>query len=203
MKCHLNALAAVMLSAIVMSAPPATAQAEDAALSEIRKAVLGRWVASTLQEARTPDGSATAYLQLSVTFTAEIETLQVAAFNDREMRQPLFTYNSAGPYRFRSQSAVVAGAFEADLENTSSLFTIHVDAPPIWRALNLGTCPLVVGQAVEISGCVSGPPFNTSNCVDMDLIHVEGDRLRFGDQRVDRCRERPQTLDRTIFIRAQ
>jgi hypothetical protein len=120
---------------------------------------------------------------------------------DRDLKQPLFTYESEGPYNLLQASPVIPDAIEANLTNQSSLFTVHREAPEIWKSINLGGCPLVVGKPVEISGCASGPPFNTSGCVDQDLIHVEGNRLRFGDQRIDRCKQRPTTLDRTVYLR--
>ncbi|MCA3160507.1 MAG: hypothetical protein ING23_19370 [Roseomonas sp.] len=181
---------------------PALTFASDA-VENLRRQVVGTWVAENIQEAKSPDGRQSAFLRSSVIFTQGAETLRVEAFLDRDLNQPLFTYESKGPYNLLQASPVIPGAIEANLTNESSLFTVHRDAPDIWKSINLGGCPLVVGKAVEISGCVSGPPFNTSGCVDQDLIHVEGNRLRFGDQQVDRCKQRPTTLDRTVFLRQE
>jgi hypothetical protein len=179
---------------------PALTFASDA-VENLRRQVIGTWIGQNIQEAKSPDGSQSAFLRNSVVFTPDSEILRVEAFSDRDLKQPLFTYESKGPYHLLQASPVIPGAIEANLKNESSLFTAHRDAPQIWKSINLGGCPLVVGTAVEISGCVSGPPFNTSGCVDQDLIHVDGNRLRFGDQQVDRCKQRPTTLDRAIYVR--
>lgn len=171
------------------------------AVEKLQRQVVGTWVAQNIQEAKSPDGSQSAFLRNSVVFTRGNETLRVEAFVDRDLKQPLFTYESTGPYKLLQASTVIPGAIEANLSNDTSLFTAHLQAPEIWKSINLDGCPLVVGKAIEISGCASGPPFNTSSCVDQDLIHVEDNRLRFGDQRVDRCKQRPTTLDRTVYIR--
>lgn len=192
----------LMIGALLMLAASSTPTFADQGdlVRSLGRDVIGAWIAENVQEAAAP-GGATAYLRNSVTFTPDLETLKVEAFADRDLKQRLFTYESSGPYRLLAPSRSVPGAVEADLTNNASLVTIHVDAPDIWKAINLGGCPLAVGKAVEISGCVSGPPFNTSKCVDMDLVHVESNRLRFGDQRVDRCKTRPVELDRTVYIR--
>ena len=43
--------------------------------------------------------------------------------------------------------------------------------------------------------------FRTLKEQAMDLAHLADDRLRFGDQRMDRCRERPSSLDRAVHVR--
>lgn len=65
----------------------------------------------------------------------------------------------------------------------------------------LGDCPLERGIQVNIKDCVSGPPFISAACVDQDLIHIEADRLRFGEQDTDRCVARPITLDADSYVR--
>lgn len=162
---------------------------------------LGTWVGPDLEPTPAPDGS-TAYLRRSVTFTPDLESLQLEVFADAEATQRLFTYQSSEPYAFGPASAAVPGAWEIDLTNDSSLVTIHVDAPELWQGINLGACPLVIGTPVEISGCASGPPFNSSGCVDMDLLNVTEIQLRFGNQETDRCEERPTELDEAVYVRA-
>lgn len=164
-------------------------------------AFVGAWSGPGLDKVQAP-GGAEAYIRRSLVFTPDRETLRVEAFADPAAAVRLFTYASEGPYRLIGPSAVVAGAYEVDLVNERSSMTIHVADAGLWKALNLGACPLEVGKPVEISGCVSGPPFNASTCVDRDLVHVDAaGALRFGDQTVDRCVTRPDRLDRAHYVR--
>ena len=82
---------------------------------------------------------------------------------------------------------------------------IHTDAPELWEAIGISGCPLAIGEAVEIRDCVSGPPFNVADCVDLDVVLVdeEGQRLRFGEAAVDRCTTRPTALSDQVFQRAE
>lgn len=175
------------------------------ALAEIPigRALLGHWEGPRLDKVPGPDGSH-AYLRRSVRFTADGETLRLEGFADEKATMPLFTYESDGPYELLGRSSAVSGAHEINLTNHRSLMTIHVANPDLWKGLNLGACPLEIGKAVEISGCVSGPPFNASNCLDLDLVHIDAaGALRFGDQSTDRCAKRPDKLDRAYFVRAR
>ncbi|MEL7098742.1 MAG: hypothetical protein AAGM84_07935 [Pseudomonadota bacterium] len=69
----------------------------------------------------------------------------------------------------------------------------------------MGDCPLEVGQAVDVSGCVSGPPFIVSDCVDLDIVMVDqdGQRLRYGGGDVDRCVTRPTEMSADEFFRVE
>ena len=190
-----RALSVVAAAAICLGA--ITARADD-----IGTRIAGTWVGPGLDRVSAP-GGAQAYMRRTVIFTATEETLRLEAFGDEAATVRLFVYESTGPYRVLGPSSAVAGAYEVNLRNDRSLFTIHVPEAGLWRALNLGACPLELGKAVEIAGCVAGPPFNTSACTDLDLIHVDpAGALRFGDQSVDRCVTRPTTLDRAHYVRA-
>lgn len=192
--------AQISVAAILMTVPISHATG-DPILAVTSRPIVGSWVGEQVDEVPAPGGG-TAFLRRSLVFTVDRETLKLEAFLDAEQRVPLFTYESEGPYRVVGPSASVPGAVEIDLTNDMSLVTIHREAPEVWRAINLGACPLVVGQAVEVSTCAAGPPFNTSRCVDQDLLHLDDtDRLRFGDQSVDRCAGRPTALDRAAYLR--
>ena len=99
----------------------------------------------------------------------------------------------------------VDGALAVDFVNDKSELTIFVDAPDLWRAINMQDCPLEIGTAVDITDCVSGPPFLVTDCVDMDFVLVDmgGDRLRFGDQTVNRCETRPSEPSAFPFFRVE
>ncbi|MCZ8041766.1 MAG: hypothetical protein O9330_04765 [Beijerinckiaceae bacterium] len=169
----------------------------------IVSALLGNWVGPGLDKVRAPSG-AEAYLRRSVRFTPDLETLRIEAFADEKGTIRLFTYESDGPYKVIGPSSDIVGAYEIDLTNDRSLMTIHIADPGLWKGLNLGACPLAVGKAVEISACASGPPFNTSSCIDRDLVQIDAaGALRFGDQASNRCEKRPTTLDRAHYIKAQ
>ncbi|HEY8356142.1 MAG TPA: hypothetical protein VIL30_01670 [Ramlibacter sp.] len=186
-----------MLIATLASAAPSYAQDK---LAQTKLEVVGSWVSPFPIEVPSPAGG-TAYLVNSLVFTADRETLQVEAFADAQLNEPIFTYQSSGPYEIIGLSKVVTGAVEANLVNETATVTIHVDAPEIWQGLNLGDCPLERGIQVNIKECVSGPPFISAVCVDQDLIHIEADRLRFGEQDTDRCVTRPITLDADSYVR--
>lgn len=184
---------AATVSALSCLAGPALAQPPF-------ESYAGTWVSPAVEPVASPAGG-TAYLRRSVTFTEDIETLQLEAFADAEATQPLFTYQSSGPYKIGAASTVVPGAWEIDLSNDSSQVTIFVDAPDLWQALNFGACPLVIGTPVEISGCVSGPPFIGASCTEMDLLGFTETELRFGTIDTDRCATRPVALDDSYYVR--
>ena len=175
------------------------------ALAETRgDDLIGRW-RTALVEQPAPDGSASAYVRQTIAFTPDRESLLVEAFADPEAATLLFTYASEGPYRVVGQHPSLDGALALDLENASSVVTIHVDAPELWAAIGLSECPLAIGEAVDIAGCVSGPPFQVTGCVDMDLALVDEDgrRLRMGEGSVDRCTQRPDAPSDTVFTRIE
>jgi hypothetical protein len=179
--------------ALLAAALPAAAQTT---IDDIQ----GRWQTG-LTEQPAPDG--TAYIRQTIAFTATRETYRVEAYADAEGTAPLFTYASEGPYDVVGGYEAMDGALALDLQNETSKLTIHVDAPELWAALNLAACPLAVGKAVEITGCVAGPPFAVTDCVDLDLTLVDegGTRLRMGEGGTDRCNERPQEASATPFSR--
>ena len=164
--------------------------------------LLGRW-RTDLIEQPSPDGSASAWIRQSIAFTPEREAYSVEAFADPGATTPLFTYVSEGPYRVVSPHETIKDALAVDLTNETSEVTIHVDAPDLWAAIGLAQCPLEIGKAVEISECVSGPPFQVADCVDLDLALVDegGSRLRMGEGSVDRCTTRPDEAADIAFFR--
>lgn len=111
----------------------------------------------------------------------------------------MFTYASSGPYRLDGPSDDVPGAWNLDAENDRSTVTIFQDAPDIWRALNLGACQLQIGVAVDVAGCIAGPPFNAAQCVELDPVAVEGGTLRLGARDTDRCAVRPTSLGQSVY----
>lgn len=174
-----------------------------AAIAETTQAdVVGTWQ-TPLTEQPSPDGSVSAWVQATVVFTEDRESLQLRAFADQDQTIPLFTYFSDGPYRSATDPTTVPGTVALDLQNDLSQVTLHQEVPGIVAALNLQDCPLVVGQAVEISDCVSGPPFNVGDCVDMDVVMIDegGQRLRFGREDFDRCVTRPTALSERGFFK--
>ncbi|MDJ0683582.1 MAG: hypothetical protein QNJ84_02665 [Alphaproteobacteria bacterium] len=166
--------------------------------------MIGAWQ-SELAEQQAPDGSASAYIRFRMTLDGNVQTLSTEAFADPEGQQPLFTYASVGPYTILGNHEPVSGALAVDFVNDVSELTIFVDAPDLWRAINMQDCPLEIGQAVEITDCVSGPPFLVTDCVDMDfvLVDMDGDRLRLGDQTVNRCETRPTAPSELPFFRVE
>lgn len=158
--------------------------------------IKGTWV-TPLAKQSVPGASA--YLRERLIFGETTNTLSIEAFVDAEGKVPLFIYSSVGPYKLGGISPTVAGAWLLDAENERSTVTIYRQAPEIWQALNLGSCPLEVGVAVEIADCVAGPPFNAASCVELDLVAVENGELRLGARNTDRCRERPATLGETVY----
>ena len=185
----------VLCSAAIAIAGTATA---DTTPSD----VIGTWQ-TPLAEQPSPDGSESGWLQATVIFTQNRESLQLRAFADQDQTIPLFTYFSEGPYSPATGPTTVPGAVALDLQNDLSEVTLHQEVPGIVAALNLQDCPLVVGQAVEISDCVGGPPFNVGDCVDMDVVMIDegGNRLRFGREDFDRCVTRPTALSERGFFK--
>lgn len=164
--------------------------------------LIGTWQTPLVGET-SPDGSQSAWLRQTATFTDSTEALTVEAFMDADGGRPTFTYASNGSYKVVGPSAVIDGAIDLELRKDRSHVTIFVDAPELWASIGLGACDLIVGTAVDISTCASGPPFGVTDCVDLDVVQVDdgGTRLRFGALGFDRCVERPTYLSDTAFMR--
>ncbi len=164
------------------------------------KDIVGSWI-TPLAEQTAPGGGASAFVREQIVFGAGQNIVRIEAFADPGASAPLFTYESVGTYVLGARSAAVPGALELDARNDRSTVTIHADAPELWGLLNLGSCALEVGVAVEISGCVTGPPFNAADCTELDLVSVDRQALRLGARGVDRCETRPGAMDPVVYAR--
>ncbi len=166
------------------------------------EALLGTWQ-TPIVEQPSPDGTQSAWLRQTIVFMEDGEIVRAEGFLDPDATERMFTYESVGPYEIVGPSGEIPGALDVNLWNDSSTMTIHVDQPQVWTAIGMGDCPLRLGEAVDISECVSGPPFMVANCMDMDVAMVDGagGRLRMGEEGVDRCVERPAGLSETVFLR--
>lgn len=165
--------------------------------------VIGTW--RTAVAARpAPDGS-TVYLQTETVLTKKRQDLVFSIYADPERQTKLFEYSSGGTWESQGPSKDVQGAMAVNMVNDRSVVTIFIDAPAFWATLNLAECPLAIGEAVDISDCVTGPPFGQGTCVDMDIIMVDQDgrRLRYGGGGVDRCVVRPTEMSTDEYFRAQ
>ena len=120
-------------------------------------------------------------------FTATLSAMSVMG-PALERQTKMFEYSSGGSWETQGPAEGVPAAMAVNMVSDRSLVTMFVDAPAFWAAFNLAECPLLIGEAVEISDCVSGPPFGQGACVDMDIIMVDqdGQRLRYGSGEVDR-----------------
>ncbi|GFE67087.1 hypothetical protein [Litoreibacter roseus] len=168
-------------------------------------AIQGTWV-TTILESPTPGGGPPAYVRQTTSFDKEQQTLTVEAFSDPSGTQPLFRYDSFGPFTDIGPWEAVPRARALDLENDSSVVTIFVDAPDLWRAISLANCDLTVGVGIDITDCVNGPPFAVTDCIDMDivLVDLEGTRLRYGGgENVNRCITRPTEVSETAFFKVE
>jgi len=164
--------------------------------------MIGTWQTDIVEQ---PAPGGTAYLRTTTVFTAATQELIVSVYADAGLEMKLFEYASGGPWEMQGPSEAVPGAMAIDLVNDYSLVTIFVDAPDLWAAVSLADCPLVIGEAVEISDCVNGPPFGVTVCVDMDIVLVDqdGQRLRYGGGDVDRCVTRPSEVSADAFFRVE
>lgn len=188
-------LATTFLLTTCLMATPVLAETTPAS-------VIGTWTTG-VGEQPAPDGSV-AYIQVTTVFTEEFQDFIFAIFADDALQTPLFTYTSSGPWEPQGPSDAVPGALEVNMINDFSRVEIFVDAPELWSALNMGNCPLEIGRAVDVSDCVSGPPFIVTDCVDLDLVMIDQDaqRLRFGADGVDRCETRPDQIGTIAYFRA-
>lgn len=164
---------------------------------------LGTWQ-TPIGEQPVPDGPS-AFVRATTIFTETAQDLIFEAFADPEGTIPLMTYRSSGPWKDMGTSQDVPGAMAVNMTNDYSRVEIFVDAPEIWAAINLSSCPLEIGVEVDITDCVSGPPFIVTDCVDLDIVMVDedGQRLRFGGGDVDRCVTRPTTLSEIAYMRVE
>lgn len=168
--------------------------------ADVAARAAGTWVAEPEQ---FPVGDGAATIRRTTVLTATTESLKVEAFIDPAMTQPLLTYSSGGPMTVVGPWEPVPGAFAVELLNARSEVTAYVEAPELWAAINLGACALVVGEAVDISACADGPPFQVVGCTDLDLILLNEDAttLRFGAPGTNRCLERPTNASDLVFAR--
>ena len=165
--------------------------------------VIGTWQTEVV--GRPAPGGGTAYLRTMTAFTEDRQELVVSIYADPGLEVQLFEYSSGGPWEPQGPAEGVAGAMAVNMSNAYSLVTIFVDAPDLWAGIGLAECPLVIGEAVDITGCVNGPPFGVTDCVDLDIVVVDEDgrRLRYGGGDVDRCVVRPTELSPDAFFRVE
>ncbi|WP_158269963.1 hypothetical protein [Litoreibacter ponti] len=166
--------------------------------------LIGTWQ-TELSEQQAPGGGPSAYLRQTTIFTDSRQDIRAEIFADPDGQMPIFTYASSGPYTPVGSSTVIDGALNLELINETSEVTIYMDVPDLIAAVGMGECDLVLKQAVDVTDCISGPPFLVTDCTDLDLVLVDegGTRLRFGDQSVDRCVSRPTELDQTEFRKVE
>ena len=184
----------------MMTALPLAMMAFPAAAETTPDMLLGAWT-TPLAEQPAPGGRASAFVRERLVFGETRNTIEIEAFADSEGLEPIFTYASFGPYRTPGPSEAVPGALLLDAENETSMVTIFQNIPALWAILNLASCPLEIGSAVEISDCVAGPPLNAANCVELDLVAVTAAGLRLGARDTNRCLERPSALGETLYLR--
>lgn len=187
--------------AVALCLPPLTAAFAMADTSPAD--VIGTWQ-TEVEPRPTPDGG-TAYLRTMTAFTEQMQELVVSIYADPSLDMQLFEYSSGGPWDPQGPAGGVTGAMAVNMTNAYSLVTIFVDAPDLWAGIGLGECPLVIGEAVEITDCVNGPPFLVTDCIDLDIVMVDldGRRLRYGGGDVDRCMVRPTELSTDEFFRME
>ena len=116
-------LSMLLLTALAAQAVPAAAPttATPTTPAEMRRLMLGTWVKDP---APFKVGDATVYVRETTIITSNVESLRVEAFFDAALTKPLLTYASSGPYLLRGPSKTVAGAFDIDLQNTTSTLTV-------------------------------------------------------------------------------
>ena len=178
---------------LIVITATASGWAQPAAVLDIRERLIGTWLQDSVPFTVESENT-TVYVRQTVVFDATDETFKVEVFADQALEQPLFTYNSTGPYTLVGPSETVSEAFAINLVNTSSTITAFVDAPALFEATGLDDCGLTVGLAVDVSDGCAAPLFSVADCVDLDLIAVRGDELRFGAEGTDRCVQRPVEL---------
>ncbi|MEM6308762.1 MAG: hypothetical protein AAF754_01840 [Pseudomonadota bacterium] len=166
--------------------------------------LIGTWQ-TELAEQQAPGGGPSAFLRQTTVFTDSRQDIRAEIFADPDGQMPIFIYASSGPYTPVGSSTVIGGALNLELINETSEVTIYMDVPDLMAAVGMGGCDLVLEQAVDVTDCISGPPFLVTDCTDLDLVLVDdgGTRLRFGDQSVDRCVARPTELDQTEFRKVE
>ncbi|CAN5898063.1 hypothetical protein BH24DEI2_BH24DEI2_24870 [soil metagenome] len=176
---------------LVITAAVASGWTQPAAVSDIEARISGTWVQDSVPFT-LEDG--TVYVRQTVVIDSANETLKVEVFADQSLEQPLLTYDSSGPYTLVGPSQTVSGAFSINLVNTSSTITAFMDVPALFEATGMDDCGLSVGVAVDVSDGCAAPLFSVSDCVDLDLIAVTGNELRFGAEGTNRCVQRPVKL---------
>ena len=178
---------------IVITATAASGWAQPSAVLDIKEHLVGTWIQDSVPFTVESENT-TVYVRQTVVFNVTDETIKVEVFADQALEQPLFAYNSTGPYTLIGPSEAVPEAFDINLVNTSSTITAFVDAPALFEATDLADCGLTVGLPVDVSNGCAAPLFSVSDCVDLELIAVTGNELRFGAEGTDRCVQRPVKL---------
>ena len=154
-----------------------------------------------------PDGS-TAYLLQTVLFEASdspntvIQTLTTEAYFDEGLTERVLQYVSVGPCEVVGPSSI-AGGFEVDCTNDTSVLTVFVTDEALLQGLGLDDCDLSAGVPQDVSNGCAAPTFQVSDCVDQDVFALSEDGTEFmwGDQSVDRCAQRTTELEPDAFER--
>jgi hypothetical protein len=169
-------------------------------ITALKDRLLGTWVTAPVPF-DLPGGQA--FVRRTATFWPDRERLVVEAFADEAMTQPLLTYDSEGPIEVVGPWDNIPGAFAAELQNERSEVTVFADLPQMWATVNLGNCPLAVNTAVDITTCASGPPFQVTDCTDLEVIFISEDnaRLQLSGGDGNRCEKRPEVLSELVFTR--
>ncbi len=161
----------------------------------------GRWTSDCLPSPQA-DGS-TQYFRLDFDLDPESWALDYVVHGDAACELPLVRVTIAGPYTLERPSPTVPGAWEARFAFERK--TIRPEVDGLRDFLNsLEDCGEAefqtgVAQDVYASGCAAFGQYPESACAaDYDLVHREGDVLRFGERPADNdmCAQekRPATL---------
>ncbi len=173
-----------------------------------RPALTGRWV-SACTPAPQADGSVQ-HFALDFDLTDDRWTLDYTVFGDDACETELVTVNIHGAYELGAPSNAVDGAWEARFGFDDKTITPHVDG--LAQMLNgLEACgggEFTVGtpQSVYDVGCPGFGQYPREMCgADYDLVHLDGDTLRFGERPADNnmCEpdRRPQALSPVTLSR--
>ena len=139
------------------------------------------------------------FIRNRVLFNGFVNYVETEAYLDAAGTLPLFRYQSVGPYTVQAESASLPNTYEVDLVNTASIITLLSEpAPGLLEALGLDDCGLTLNLPVDVSNGCSAPLFAVADCVDLDIVEVGPDQIRFGQGGTDRCAERPTDLGNAL-----
>ncbi len=164
----------------------------------------GEWVSEelTVFPINIPNSDISeAYLQEVFEFKGQTNTISSTAYLDRDLTVPVLIYRSVGPFTVIGENPLFPNTWEADFANTNQTLELTTSDPEIISVFGFDDCGITEqGVVYNINdGCSIFPGID--DCIELDIIQVQNNTLRFGTRTTDICEVRVTTLQETFYTK--